>query len=227
MDDLFENDVEYELLSLVLDNPLEQHDPKTHPQMTSTEVPLALFDDDQELARCSCLEPPTPEAAYEDAYVVFSGQVTNISLDERGYYFEVAFQTIDIWKGEILAEIIVLTETSSSECGYDFQINNEYLVYGYNYGNDIYTNICTRTNLLENANEDLDYLNQLPTCAEGYVEIDDICFYGADIAVLQTFIDNSYASGIDLGCDDDSSAYCGSPNPQMDSPTDAWFWNIM
>ncbi len=110
---------------------------------------------------CSCLEPPPPEEAYEEADTVFSGQVTNIVEDGSGYYYEVSIQTIDVWKGEILDEIIVLTETNSSECGYNFQINNEYLIYGYNYGDAIYTNICTRTNLLEYASEDLDYLNGL------------------------------------------------------------------
>jgi hypothetical protein len=49
----------------------------------------------------------------------------------------------------------------SDTCGYEFQLNNEYLVYAYDYNGSIYTNICTRTNLLEYANEDLDYLNGL------------------------------------------------------------------
>ena len=103
---------------------------------------------------CSCLEPAPPEEAYEAADAVFSGQVTNIVEDGSGYYYEVSIQTIDVWKGEILDEIIVLTETYSDACGYNFQINNEYLVYAYIYGNGIYTNICTRTNLLEYASED-------------------------------------------------------------------------
>jgi len=100
-------------------------------------------------------------------------------------------------------------------------------VYAYIYGSGNYTNICTRTNLLEYASEDLDYLNQLSICENGYIEIDGYCFYEDDIAVLQTLIDNSYASGIDLGCEDYPSPYCGSPNPQMDSPTDSWFWNVI
>ena len=110
---------------------------------------------------CSCEEPPSPEEAFEDADVVFSGLVTNIVLDDSGYYYEVTFQVIDVWKGEGLEEITVLTETYSDTCGYNFQINHEYLVYAYNYDWGIYTNICTRTNLLEYATEDLEYLNGL------------------------------------------------------------------
>jgi len=166
---------------------------------------------------CSCLEPPPPEEAYEEADVVLSGKVLNMDLDESGYYFEVSIQTIDVWKGDVLDEIIILTETSSDACGYNFQINDEYLIYAYSYNSGIYTNICTRTNLLEYADEDLDYLNQLSICDNGYIEIDGYCFYEDDIAVLQTFIDNSYASGIDLGCEDYPSPSCGSPNPYMDA----------
>jgi hypothetical protein len=66
-----------------------------------------------------------------------------------------------VWKGEDLEEITVLTETYSDMCGYNFQINFEYLVYAYNYNGGIYTNICTRTDLLENAIEDLEFLNGL------------------------------------------------------------------
>ena len=110
---------------------------------------------------CSCPEPPPPAEAYEEADAVFSGQVTNIVVDESGYYHEVTFQIIDVWKGEDSEEITVLTETYSDACGYNFQINNEYLVYAYNYTWGVYTNICTRTNLLEYASEDLDYLNSL------------------------------------------------------------------
>ena len=176
---------------------------------------------------CSCMEPSPPEEAYEDTDLVFSGEVTNIVVDGSGYYHQVTFQTIDVWKGENLEEIMVLTETYSDMCGYSFEINNEYVVYAYINTSGNYTNNCTRTNLLEFASEDLEYLNQLSICDDGYVEIDGFCFYEDDIAILQSLIDNSYASGIDLGCSDYPSSYCGSPNPQMDSPTDSWLWNIV
>ena len=64
-------------------------------------------------------------------------------------------------------------------------------------------------------------------CDDGFIEINELCFYNDDIEVLQSFIDNSYSSGIDLGCDDYGGWYCGSPNPQMDSIEDAWYWNTV
>ena len=59
-------------------------------------------------------------------------------------------------------------------------------------------------------------------CDSLYVEINDLCFHEGDINLLQKMIDNSYDSGIDLGCEDWDD-YCGSPNPYMDS-ADSWFW---
>ena len=125
---------------------------------------------------CSCLEPPPPNEAYEDADVVLSGEVTNIVLDGN-YYYAVTFQTIDIWKGEIGDEVVILTEAYSDMCGYNFQINNEYLVYAYNYNSGIYTNICTRTQLLEYASEDLEFLNSLKNGdinQDGFINISDV-----------------------------------------------------
>ncbi len=62
-------------------------------------------------------------------------------------------------------------------------------------------------------------------CDEGYIEINNLCFFEDDIDVIQTLIDNSYQSNIDLGCDE-WDEYCGSPNPYMDN-RDAWFWQIV
>ena len=64
-------------------------------------------------------------------------------------------------------------------------------------------------------------------CETGYTDINGLCFHEGDLGVIQKMIDNSYTSGIDLGCEDYYSWYCGSPNPQMDSPTDSWFWNVI
>ena len=69
------------------------------------------------------------------------------------------------------------------------------------------------------------FLSVLLSCDDGYVEINNLCFFEDHINVIQKFIDNSYGSGIDLGCGDGDS-YCGSPNPYMDD-SDSWFWKII
>ena len=110
---------------------------------------------------CSCLEPLPPEDAYLEADVVFSGEGVNIVLDDSGYYYVVSFQLVHLWKGEVSNDVIIFTESEGSMCGYDFQINQEYLVYAYSYDWGVYTNNCTRTNVLENALEDLEFLDSL------------------------------------------------------------------
>ena len=74
-------------------------------------------------------------------------------------------------------------------------------------------------------NGELINCNQTLLCDEGYTEINGHCFYDNDLAILQNMIDNSYASDIDLDCED-WDAYCGSPNPYMDDPG-SWFWKII
>ena len=101
-----------------------------------------------------------PEEEFENANAVFSGQVTNIVEDWYNGFNEISINVNDIWKGSIDNQIIILS--SLDDCGYYFQIDEEYLIYGYySQLNYIWTDICTRTNLLEYASEDLDYLNGL------------------------------------------------------------------
>ena len=72
---------------------------------------------------------------------------------------------------------------------------------------------------MEDCNENCDIDNQ---CEDGFIEINSLCFHQGDIDIIQLMIDNSYQSGIDLGCQDGDN-YCGSPNPFMDS-ADNWGW---
>ena len=62
-------------------------------------------------------------------------------------------------------------------------------------------------------------------CEPGYTEINELCFHEGDLRVLQKLIDNSYQSGIDLGCEE-WDPYCGSPNPFMDAD-DSWMWVVV
>ncbi len=67
--------------------------------------------------------------------------------------------------------------------------------------------------------------NNPPVCSDfncelGFQSINGRCYSENDISFLQSMINNSYQSQIDLGCESD--IYCGSPNPYMDDP-DSWF----
>ncbi len=62
----------------------------------------------------------------------------------------------------------------------------------------------------------LGLISMVYPCEEGFVEINDLCFHQGDINIIQLMIDNSYGSGVDLGCIE-GDPDCGSPNPFHDS----------
>ena len=127
--------------------------------------------------------------------VVFSGQITDIIEDWDNGFMEISIDVYNIWKGAIDNQVIILT--GLDDCGYYFQLNEEYLIYGYySQMNHIWTDICTRTNLLEYASEDLDYLNGLNSCETGYTDINGLCFHEGDLSVIQKMIDNNILNSL-------------------------------
>ena len=140
------------------------------------------------LYSCNCQELPPPEEAYEMSNAVFSGRATNIIEDWDSGFMEISIEVFDVWKGAIDNQIIMLS--SLDDCGYYFQINEDYLIYAYYYQMDyLWTDICTRTNLLEDSEEDLDYLNSLN---DNQIHLGDINFDGEinilDVVLLVSFI---------------------------------------
>ena len=115
---------------------------------------------------CDCA-PPSPEEAYIMVDAVFSGQVTEIVEDWTNLNIAITLDVFNVWKGSLDDPITILTGIDDGICGYNFQLDQEYLIYGYFSGIFLWTNICTRTNLLFNAEEDLNYLNSLNLCSEG------------------------------------------------------------
>ncbi|MBX7173303.1 MAG: hypothetical protein K1X72_20200 [Pyrinomonadaceae bacterium] len=129
-----------------------------------------LFGANKVLA-CSCSTPDGGRKSLQQkvknefltsAYV-FSGEV--IEITKHPIYQNqiiVKFKVEKIWKGKSSQEVLVTTANDSAACGYDrFIVGNKYLVYT-TYGeiNNLTTNICSRTNLLEN-NKDLKFLDNL------------------------------------------------------------------
>ena len=60
--------------------------------------------------------------------------------------------------------MVVTTNSDSlgSFCGYSFEEGQDYLIYGYeeNEGDPIFTGLCTRTKLLEDAQDEIAVLNR-------------------------------------------------------------------
>lgn len=81
--------------------------------------------------------------------------------------FSIFLNVIDSWKGVRSNYVEVSTGRGGSDCGYEFQNGQEYLVYAsYAYGvpgNYWVTSICSGNSLLGNNLADLDYLDSKPT----------------------------------------------------------------
>jgi hypothetical protein len=84
---------------------------------------------------------------------------------ENFYSHLVLFRVQEAWKGVADTFIIVRTGSVSSYCGYTFSPNHQYLVYGDDWQGDLWTGICTRTVELTQADEDLGYLQSVPSLA--------------------------------------------------------------
>lgn len=111
---------------------------------------------------CSCAEPPTvKDAQAQPRAVIFSGKVSEIdqskdfltqsSAEPVGILFEVQRS----WQNINNSEAIVYTAKSSASCGYEFNLQEEYLVYAYEHDGKLKTNICSRTTTLATAQSDL------------------------------------------------------------------------
>jgi hypothetical protein len=111
---------------------------------------------------CSCFPVRSPEEEMNDSTAVFSGQVIQIEgPDPLGGMVStvdqltVTFAVYEIWKGPQINPLIIQTARDSATCGYHFEVGQDYLVYAHGNSSNLQTNICTRTSLLANANEDI------------------------------------------------------------------------
>jgi hypothetical protein len=121
----------------------------------------------QEARACTCLEYGTPPcAAYWRADAVFAGYVTDIKpletskdeLPQASLHFIIE----ESYRGIAAAEVNVAT-LSGTSCDMKFEKGERWLVYAYldKAHNRLEIRPCTRTNLLAQSAEDLDYLNGL------------------------------------------------------------------
>lgn len=97
---------------------------------------------------CSCLPPPPPKKALEGSAAVFSGKVTDVTL-EKGQKI-VTIEVDRVWKGKVGAKVVVTTASNGAACGYNFTTKGDatYLIYAYENKGVLGTNICTRTTTL-------------------------------------------------------------------------------
>lgn len=120
---------------------------------------------------CQCYMPRSPAEAVRGATAVFHGRV--LSATQGPPYISprlVRLQVLRAWKGPVEPEITLHTGWGDGDCGFEFKEGAEYLVYGYpsdwNPSNgpssdgstQLMAHICSRTEEIESAAEDLKYL---------------------------------------------------------------------
>lgn len=124
-------------------------------------VLLGLVQADRAKA-CSCIRE-TPEEGFARAEAVFSGRIAEVAPNpdsERGG-FQVTIEVFEVWKGASRPIVKVTTAASSAICGYAFQKGRSYLVYASRDGKrPLRVSLCSRTQLLEKAAEDLKSLGK-------------------------------------------------------------------
>lgn len=107
---------------------------------------------------CKCVEPKSPTEELEESSAVFSGKV--IDQLEKGRTQYILFEVIESWKGFNESQVIVETVDSSSSCGYEFEDGKEYMVYTNETDGHLEVSLCSRTDLLSAASEDIDELGK-------------------------------------------------------------------
>jgi len=115
---------------------------------------------------CTC-ELPWPKRTLEqqvkrarkNSRAVFSGRV--LRIDEVGYMLKVTLGVENSWKERLPKEVVLFTGRGGGDCGYRFEVGEDYLVYAYDSGGTaLGTNICQRTTLMSGGADDLRILGK-------------------------------------------------------------------
>jgi hypothetical protein len=115
-------------------------------------------------AACSCAPPGPPRAELERADAVFAGTALDFQTGMRrvgATFMEepriFRLRVVAAWKAASAETVIVRTGSGGGDCGYDFMLGDTYVVYAHRVGESdtLATSICTRTEPIERADEDL------------------------------------------------------------------------
>ncbi|HEX8694280.1 MAG TPA: hypothetical protein VF746_17800 [Longimicrobium sp.] len=130
-------------------------------------------------ALCSCAGRVSPREQFERSDAVFRDVVVKVSRRREEYgpnqwYLRkrVVVRVVERWKGAEAATVVVRTGMGGGDCGYPFERGREYLIYTRAAQNsELATGICTRTNRIEHAGEDLRELRALAPAAAAAVDL--------------------------------------------------------
>ena len=120
---------------------------------------------------CKCAQPGSPSEELRVSSAVFAGKVVSVrhTYDPDGRsvsrddHSTIGFEVSAVWKGTVYEDMYITTPPTGGSCGFRFAEGEEYIVYAHDsaYGDGGYAvGICTRTALLEQAQEDIDELGE-------------------------------------------------------------------
>ena len=131
---------------------------------------------------CSCISSGAPCQAVWNTDAVFSGEVkeiidppakeTILADGQKVYSYQrkkIRFVITEPFRGISGETVEVTTGRGGGDCGYPFVTGEKYLVYAYKNKEtgELNASICSRTQLLAKATEDLEYLRNLATMPPG------------------------------------------------------------
>ncbi|HXG83603.1 MAG TPA: hypothetical protein VNI84_06210 [Pyrinomonadaceae bacterium] len=141
-----------------------------------------LFASLQFVEACSCMSAGPPCQSFWNTDTVFSGQVVEIkdtpvkpaakADDKQAFVFPtrtVRFAVGEYFRGTAEKSVEIETGMGGGDCGIAFENGQSYLVYAYRNKETgkLGTGICTRTQVLSKASEDLEYFRGLKDAKAG------------------------------------------------------------
>lgn len=115
---------------------------------------------------CDCGASSPIQNRFEQSDAIFSGQVTQVKyLEDKKKIREprtiVTITVLQSWKGVTEPTVEIQTTENAYSCsGYRFKKGDQYLVFGYTQADgSLTTGLCSGTHHLDNATEDIDWLN--------------------------------------------------------------------
>jgi len=152
---------------------------------------------------CSCSSPPPFEKAVKQADAVFVGEVassdpvdgrrrfTGITVDGLVSY---SFAVEEVVAGDVGSGVEVISHSSGATCGFPFQEGNRYVVFAYEGEGRLETNLCSRT---EQINETVTFGGEIPvgetqarnsTDTETEAGLPTVLWVGAALIVLGALV---------------------------------------
>ncbi len=108
---------------------------------------------------CKCVQLGTLEEEFKKADYVFLGAVLDIKAQNNQN--SVTLYILDGWKGVKGDQINVVTAANSDTCGFNFEKDKAYVVFGTKNNGQVNVTICSRTATLSNSIKDIEQLDKL------------------------------------------------------------------